>query len=319
MNMEWILNELSLTGRYEASAEFLSDIEGLVKLISTNKLVNDNLYCARKIGSVEVIGNKSFAQIIYTEASKNLRQQVLNWVDRKGPYWDDDRQENEDDYFEIDGVDVTDLGLGECARRCIVDRESSSFSFPGNYDASPLVVQHGLCEDVLGRYSIQNLWGVDSFLAACLDTLPTPTTWTESIEQLQQRFTKLLFCDELLSQISILPFSLTVHRRMRELCSALEYYLESRDENGYHTEKTEEFLQNHFHGDKAWFSDETDSDASKFESELSFTDPRDGQKKLYRFHGKIKTPQVRIYFEWPVRPNSDDIAIVYFGPKITKK
>ena len=106
---------------------------------------------------------------------------------------------------------------------------------------------------------------------------------------------------------------------MLELCRVLEEYLASRTEGGLGTEETDKILNEFFRGRKAWFSDETDTDKKGFEHQLKFLDTRDGERKSYSFHGKIKTPQVRVYFEWPIPPEQKDIQIVYFGPKITKK
>lgn len=317
--MEWILNDLSLRDKYSSATDFFVDIETIIKLRFSHKLINDNFLCSRSIGNIEVIGDKQFSQLVLSEAPRDLRQQIMTWVSKNGPFWCDNRTENEDDYFEYKDTDVTDLGLGECARKSFIEQNVSSYSFSGCYDVSTLPVQHGLKEDIVGTYDIDNLWTTDQLIESCLGSIPEPTNWGEAIGQLEQNYQKLIFSSYLLNQISTLPFSFTVYQRMKELCRVLEDYLASRNKKGEMTPKSHEILEQHFHGDKAWFSDESDDDLRKFEKQLSFIDTRDDKKKLYRFHGKIKTPQVRVYFEWPIPPEQADIQIVYFGPKITKK
>ena len=317
--MEWILNDLSLKNKYATAADFLTDIEGIVKLRFTNKLINEKLLCPRSIGNIEVINDKLFSQVVLTDAPRDLKQQIMIWVNRKGPFWCDNRIENDDDYFEYNDIDVTDLGLGECARKSIIKQRVASYSFSGLYDLSPLPIQHGIPEDNLGTYDIENLWTTEQLLESCRESIPEPTTWVEALEQLEQTFPKLIFSIHLIEQVATLPFNLTVYHRMKALCRVLEDYLDSRNERGESTGKTVEILNEHFRGRKAWFSDETDDDIRDFEHQLKFIDTRDDTKKKYSFHGKIKTPQVRVYFEWPIPSGQRDIQIVYFGPKITKK
>ncbi|WP_155949263.1 hypothetical protein [Gayadomonas joobiniege] len=243
----------------------------------------------------------------------------MSWVSKMGPFWCDRRTENEDDYFEYSNIDVTDHGLGECARKSIILQHVASFSFSGRYDVTPLQVKHGIPEDVKGTYDIDNLWTCKQLLDSCKTSLPEPTNWQEAIERLAKDFTSLVFSTSLLQQINTMPYNKTVYDRMRELCRVLEEYLASRDEQGNRTERTNCIVREFFQGDKAWFSDETAQDKRAFQSKLRFLDSRDGTKREYSFHGKIKTPQVRVYFEWPILPEQKDIQIVYFGPKITKK
>tara|TARA_R110001606_G_scaffold395578_1_gene568113 strand:+ start:12984 stop:13190 length:207 start_codon:yes stop_codon:yes gene_type:complete len=68
---------------------------------------------------------------------------------------------------------------------------------------------------------------------------------------------------------------------MKELSRVLSDYLVSNSPKGNLTHKSHELLQ-YFHGDKAWFSDETDKDVAKFEHQLKFIDVSDNTKKLYR-------------------------------------
>jgi hypothetical protein len=81
-----------------------------------------------------------------------------------------------------------------------------------------------------------------------------------------------------------------------------------------------DLLQKHFVGEKAWFSDESDENKARFKDEMTFPDPEDSSCSLRCYwHGKIKTPQYRIHFEWPVPPPFRRIKIAYIGPKIAKR
>lgn len=78
-------------------------------------------------------------------------------------------------------------------------------------------------------------------------------------------------------------------------------------------------FQLHFTGDKAWFSDSSSTEKSDFRKELTFRHPMNAGEYLFcTWHGKVKTPQLRIHFSWPIRA-SDPLYVVYIGPKITKQ
>ncbi len=317
--VEWILNELSLERRYENSNEFLKELEVLFKFKSENKIFGDSFLCPRGIGDVEVVVNKKFSQVIMTEAPRNIRAPVMSWISKRGPFWCDVRRHTEDDYFEYEKIDVTNKGLGECARKYFLSEHCGSFSFSGPFNISPLAVTHGLPEEPIGIYDIENVWALESALLSLRHFTPKPKSWSDALLSLSSIYTNIIFSPKLIEQISVMPFSFAVYDRMNELCRTLSDYLNSRTDEGKSTPRTDEIYNDHFRGRKAWFSDETDADKRDFEHELKFLDSRDNKVKNYSFHGKIKTPQVRIYFEWPILESQKDIQIVYFGPKITKK
>jgi hypothetical protein len=75
----------------------------------------------------------------------------------------------------------------------------------------------------------------------------------------------------------------------------------------------------HFVGEKAWLTDSSDAEKRQFRSELTFPNPeKSGQHLFCSWHGKVKTPQLRIHFSWPIAANTP-LYIVYVGPKITKR
>ncbi len=72
-------------------------------------------------------------------------------------------------------------------------------------------------------------------------------------------------------------------------------------------------------GGKAWFSDSSDAEKQEFEHDMTFKQPAaEGEMLFCTGHGKVKAPQIRLYFSWPVRAN-EPVYVVYFGPKLTKR
>ena len=91
------------------------------------------------------------------------------------------------------------------------------------------------------------------------------------------------------------------------------------DEDGQRTAEGHRVYNEHFTGEKAWFSDSSATEKNEFKDEMTFACPDDPSQRLFcTWHGKVKTPQIRIHFSWPVRADSK-VYVVYVGPKITKK
>ncbi|WP_299774671.1 hypothetical protein [uncultured Pseudoteredinibacter sp.] len=317
--MEWILNDLSLSHQFDNVDDFVEKMSVFLKAKTSDSLLNKNVLCPRQLGSVEVFEGLTFSHVVLNLVSRNLRAQILSWVNKNGPFWSDNRVDNPDDYFEYGSLDVTDQGLGECARREIAELDVTSFSFDGDYSKSPLVIRHGLEEASLGHYDIENIWGIDSLVVAAKESLPKPRNWDEAIDRVKEQCPHIKLSGLVNEQMSPVPFSIGNFESICERFRILREYLDSRDASGNHTEATNVILRNFFQGDKAWFSGSSADECRTFSEKLSFIDLYDGEKKLFPFHGKIKTPQLRIHFEWPVPADRSEIQVVYIGPKITKR
>jgi hypothetical protein len=195
----------------------------------------------------------------------------------------------------------------------------TTFSFASDYSKTPLIVHHGLPEEPLGQYAIENIWTVEHLLESADNAQPTPKNWDEALTRLITSFSSLKISAEVYQQMAAVPYSAGVFNSLYERCKILADYLSSRDENGQLTEHSHTLLRDHFQGDKAWFSASSNQEIIDFKHQLSFTDLFDGKKTIFAFHGKIKTPQIRIHFEWPIAPSTKVIQIVYIGPKTTKR
>jgi hypothetical protein len=116
------------------------------------------------------------------------------------------------------------------------------------------------------------------------------------------------------------PFSTYVAAQIIKRLDILSQIVNESNENGGLTETGIILLDNHFVGQKAWFTDESTDNKISYKKDMTFSDPSDASKRIFcPFHGKIKSQQIRIHFEWPRPKNQREIKIVYIGPKITKK
>ena len=237
---------------------------------------------------------------------------------------EDDRQQEADDYFEFEGEDVTDSGLGEAARRVRVHDLSGVFSFTGgqiNFERTPLTVLHGLPESPLGTISIPNTWDVQE-LKSRLNERRAPQSWEELIKSCKERFDNLEISNDILKTALVQePFSRVVAENIERRLDVLQEIMSGRRvSNGEMTNAANELWEKHSHGDKAWFSDESETNKRRFKQKLTFKDPSDLSKSVFcPWHAKISHETFRIHFQWPVPSGQTRLKVLYIGRKITRQ
>jgi hypothetical protein len=217
---------------------------------------------------------------------------------------------------------VTDQGLGEAARRNKAGEQAGSFSFVGgalDFEREKLDVQHGLLEEILAVYPLENVWDYDVLFKKAVQD-PSINSWNDLVEECNRRFDRISFGSDIQGQLSSEPFNRGLQRNILGILDVLQEVMVHREADGHLTERGTEILQTYFVGKNARFSDESDANKEKFRDAMSFSDPDNPRRKLTCFwHGKIQTPQFRVHFEWPVPVGQDRLKVLYIGPKISKR
>lgn len=316
--MSFIANDLSVYNCFDKYDDFMKELIGLVKILNSNSVLKDNFYITNSFSTLKIDESHYIYKLLCKSEYRNLAPLLRNWLDRS-VHWNDFRAHNDDDYFEYNGQNVTDQGLGECSRRLLMNKRTISFSFGDKFCSDILSVKQGLPEEPLGNIDVNNIWVIDKIKSTFKDLRGNPKSWSDVLAYVKQDYPTLNFSNKLLEQISIQPFNLGIYDRFLDLCGALDEIVISRGSDGTFTPHTNELIEKYFHGDKAWFSDESDADKRGFKDDLKFYPPDIDEKKTYTYHGKIKIEQIRVYIDWPLKPEQTSIDIVYFGPKITKK
>lgn len=320
--MQVFINDLSLDGQFATPSAFRQAMEPVLVLRMKEPYLRRHLYCSRVLGERYVTENNTLKQAVYALTDRNFKGLVLAWITKNGPFWDDSRQAHSDDYFEYEGEDVTDQGLGEAARRWLSDFDVGTYSFAGsrhNFEKTPISVQHGLSEAPIGHIDIHNFWEIARLQRLVADIRPEPQNWMETVQRADHDFEGIIFSPQITPRLDIHPFSQALARRIFERLRVLnDLVAETRDDGGL-TDKGRQLRESHFVGDKAWFTDESDGNKQKFKESLTFPDPESPSDSIFcPFHGKVKSPQFRIHFEWPRPSGRKKIKVVYIGPKITK-
>lgn len=319
--MRWYLNDASLQGQFVDPSQFENSLRGLLSARSRVPAIKQSLRTTRSLQDAMAAPHLTVRQFLLQCRDKDLRSATFVWLDRTGPFVDDDRIEEQDDYFEFAEVDVTDTGLGEAARRIKAGEDCASYSFEGgavDYVVNPIEVDHGLPEDRLGSYPVCNHWQPEELVAAALAKGPAITSWPALVGCARAQFPNLeianLHDNTMLSRE---PFEASVRDRALALMGILDAYMAGRGENGDEGQSSKSIIDNYFKGERALFSGESPTHQAKFKRELTFAGS-DGRAIFAPWHGKISHRFFRLHFEWPPSPAQTKLPILYLGPKITK-
>jgi hypothetical protein len=321
--MEWHVNDLSLCGQFADPYAFRIALEPILQLRQKRADIRSRIFCSRSLHLRPVTCSSNLQQAVFALGDPTFKRLVLEWFAKAGPFWDDSRASNPDDYFEFEGECVTNQGLGEAARRRLLDTPvaANSFSFlnpPANrFERTPLTVIHGLPEEPLARVEITNCWTVDEFEVA---VVLRPTSWRELLTAAQASMELLVLSDQIAEQLRPCPFHAGVAQRIMELLQILQdVATESHDDSSLNAAGLA-LHQRHFVGAAAAFTDESAANKIKSKAKMTFPDPAGGAAPLFcPWHGKSGIGTYRIHFQWPRPLGQREIKIVYIGPKITKR
>ena len=324
--MRWYVNDASLQGQFPSILHFEPVLRELMEVRRTEPAYS-SLFVARTLGFQRVVADQTLAHAVQTITDRDLRLRVLQWVNQRGPFLDDDRLTEQDDLFECLSIDVTDQGLGEATRRIVHGFSAGTWSFVGgavDFSRNPLEVSHGLTAAPIGVYNVPNVWAADAFRALAIAALAEPTSWDDLAARLRLRFPRLLIPDAFHnnSNLQAEPFNTAISDRAQELCRHLDEYMASRNADGSPSARTNEIVRTLFTGAtgaEPLFTAESQSNQHTFRSELTFPDPdAPGRTIFAHWHGKIRHRFFRMHFEWPIPAASAQMKMLYLGPKLTK-
>jgi hypothetical protein len=315
--MQVFLNDLSLAGQFPSVAAFQTAIRTMMTMRGKMRQFGRELYCHRNVAQAQMTHNLTMRQAIQ-QFNQDERRAVMGWLTQHGPFWEDDRRHEADDYLEHEGKIVTDTALGEAASRCFNGNTHQLVSLiPSSWMFTPIPVVWQ--RDDCVRIEVTNHWEIDSLEIALRAASPAIQSWQHLAETMQNRCTNLTFAAESFEPLRSEPFVDGAAKRVVELLKTLDKLKACFDEYGQRTPEGHRIYQDHCTGSKAWFSDSSDTEQNEFGTQLSFKHPeREGETLFCPWHGKIKTPQFRIHFSWPIRAD-EPLYIMYIGPKITKR
>jgi hypothetical protein len=311
------LNDASLHGQFSAFPLFHESLKLIWNIRKTLQNKDHPLRVTKLIRTCYVTSTKTFNDFI-GELPRDIRTQVLIWLDRDGPFWEDDCKHDPGEYLECSGAVVTETGLGEAAHRIHKDKSKIAVvSFtPSSFESDPLLVLWKGLPKGDEEISVRNCWTAQHAERVASDCESIPRTWNELVEWGERSCKNLLLAPDISSQLGIQFFS-TVADRAVVLLTLLDKIVDSirRNDDAVFFELRRNWME----GGNARFTPSSNTELCEFASDLTFAHPETGESVLCSWHGKIKTPQFRIHFEWPLAEGSERLFVAYIGPKITKR
>ena len=317
--MDLLFNDLSIDGQFPNVAAFRASIGRVMAMrqIARQRHGRD-LQCHPNVAHASVTGDLSMQEAVGGLGGE-MEKALMQWLARSISDWGDYRRHGEDDYLECKGEVVTDTAVGEAAYRIFHGTGCGLVSMdPSSWLFSPLSVEWYESESSRSA-DVPNYWEVDG-LTVALDAEPASLgSWAELEMKAKRRCPDLMFSPRCFEPLRGHPFGTSAAQALLSRLIVLQDLKTAFDEHGQRTAKGEEILASYFAGAKAWFSDSSNREKAAFRRGLTFPHPdKAGETLDCTWHGKVKTPQLRIHFSWPVA-FSEPLYVVYVGPKITKR
>jgi len=313
--MDLHLNDLSLGGQFGTGEQAVS---ALLRIFVKAQKRRFRLVVSRGLLARPAVGSTSLHNII-AAARQTERSLLLNWLGKSGPFSDDEPIDTANDLWWFDEDDVTDQGLGAAGRKLLVGENAASFSLThpafSRFERSPLAVLQGLPGEALWVASVDNLWDLAELEAFDSSIEIEPENWDDFISSCASRFHNLMIDKQnFAAGLKKHPFHRNVVRRGFVLLKVLDELAGGMGSDGALSETALRLLEEYFQGGKALFSNENPQNDSVF----IFRDNNNGVDLYCSWHGKVKTPQFRLHFQWPVPVGQSYIKVLYFGEKLTK-
>jgi len=321
--MDFLVNELSLHGQYTNERDFRQSFNLLLSCGQQIENQGHSCYYSRELSTRKVMPKLDLRQVLKKIGDRNFIQLVTNLLSKRGPFWSENRQHLEDDYFEYQNEVITNTALAEIAWRMVGQWDCYAVSFnPSDFAYSPLAVEWHQSSGDISPIEVKNFWEVNTLTTFLENSLKPPISWEGLIQQCIKSYPHLTFANNLLDVLNSEPFSESIAKRVRELLSILDELNTCFREDGKLNHRGQEIKRNYFEKEEALFTDSSDPEKRDFRDAMIFKKPNSptGETIFCPFHGKIKMGrQYRIHFNWPKEKPTDPLYIVYIGPKITKR
>lgn len=317
--MELMVNDHSLHGQFPDLVTFKQALDRMMELRQVAKRYRRELHCSFRLALCQVTSDHGLQEAM-AHLPTDSRRAVTAWIGRQGPFWEDAMLHSEDEYYAIGEEVVTERTLGEAAfcRNAGFDRRIVSFT-PSNWTRNPLIVHWVHSDDKITELQLPNYWEVTVLASELERAQPATESWFDLESVARAKCPNLYIAEDAFEPLAPHPFGRCPADRILVLLETLNRMKEAFDGNGQRTPQGDELAQKHFVGEKAWFTDSSDGEKVEFKRALTFRHPEKRAQMLFcPWHGKVKTPQIRIHFTYPITAD-EPLYVVYVGPKITKR
>ena len=270
-DVELIFNDLSIHQQFHDVSLFRQAINRLMEMRRIVRSFGRELYCHRGTSNLLVNSTTSLFQELQSFSLEQKRV-MLPWLSRQGPFWEDTHEHDFNEILECHDDIVTDTGVGEAAYRTMLGMDCRLVSLtPSQWDYSPITVRW--LTNTTIAIDVNNYWDSPDLEAAVQSAEPPIMSWTRLEEVSRQRFLRLTFTQHSFDDLEGRPFVPGGAQRILNRLEVLDRLMGEVGNNGQLTAEGQHLYQNNFVGEKARFSDSSETEKHKFKQELTFQDP----------------------------------------------
>lgn len=320
--MDFLLNDLSIEGQFSDALSFCAALERILEMRNVAHKAEIALYCRQNISQILINPSTSVRKAIeagfkFTPAKISV---FKRWIDQQGPFWDDARKHHPDDWLRSGDEIVTDTAVGEAAYCSTLglDRRLVSLA-PSQWERSPVTVTMLLDDGATNiPIPVANYWTPADLETALQAAEPPIDDWPPLETVCRAKFQLLRFSAECFEDLYGYPFARAASDGILRRLAILDRLMGAVDDVGRRTAEGDLLLQEHFTGERAWFSNSSATEKREFD--LTFPHPdKPGETLFCPYHGKVNNrPPLRIHFSWPVSAG-EPLYVVHVGEKLTKK
>ncbi|MCY2965992.1 MAG: hypothetical protein NT069_20570 [Planctomycetota bacterium] len=318
--MKFFFNELSFHGQFHTLSEFYESAGRLMRIRQELRRYGSQLYCRPEV-AMSAIDSVTRMQQAVQGMPRDQRQALMSWITQNGPFWPDEREHGPDEWLELEnGEVVTDTALGEVAFRGLHGTPGRLVSTDPSDWCRPLIrVRWATQNGPVAATEVVNYWTEASVTEALAAAPPVYDSWPALEKHVRRLCDRLIIADDAFDPLHGHPYVAGAAEEIERRLLVLQKLMGCFNHLGERTSEGNAIFAKHFGHSKAWFTDSSDSEKNEFKSDLTFGHPgKPGQSLFCPWHGKVKSPQIRIHISWPIKHNQD-LYVVYVGPKITKR
>ena len=235
--MELFANDLSIDGQFHDLRAFRDALARLMAMRATARRCGREVHCHRAFFAVEAQPGVPLQRTL-GRLGESERRAVMQWLTRRGPFWDDLRQHGATDWFECRNDIVTDTAVGEAAHRTLHGVTSGLLSVtPSDWSFSPVEVTWREPPDNMKdrAVALENWWNAQELERSLQTAEPQISSWANLRHVSTARFASLTFAGDCFEPLSGIPFSSSAANHIRVRLQILDRFARAFDASGKRT------------------------------------------------------------------------------------
>lgn len=324
--MNVYVNELSFHGQFPTISSLMGGLKGLWAMHELCRRYGTPLYCMRNaLAGRPAVPGFSVRDAVLRHAAPDDKRMVLTWIDKTGPFWDENRIHDANAYYYLLRAGqpeelVPDSGLAECTACCLAgDHGNMASVLPSDFEYTPILTEYEPDQAPRIGCQLRNFWRSQDIETA-LQCAIRLASWADLATHARATCAHLLFTAGAFDPLIRQPFSREIASRIVDLFRILDRLSASIRPDGSLSAEGQTIHGTYLTGHRALFTDSSDDEKIEFANGLTFAHPLTGERVLFPWHGKIRMGvQYRVHFEWPMRDSHRQLPVVYVGPKLTKR